>query len=447
MSVSRGRGLLAALFLPLLVAAAVPARAASEDVVLGWNAYGSTDDYVAQAARAPGLNTVSPAWWLLRRDGSIRDAGDRRYSSWAHVHGMRVWPLFGNGTDQKTSHRVLTDRVLRATVIGRITALAAGEDADGVNLDWENVATADRDAFSAFVREAAAAWRAAGLVVSVDVTARTDTWQLGDWTESLDRRALASAADFLVLMAYDQHNRLRPVGPTAALPWVRDSIEYLLRDAPASKVILGVPFYTQDWSADPHRRMETVTFARIAGRLRAYRATVRWDSAAGQSIATYTRAGFGHRVWIEDARSLAPKAALVRDYGLAGIAAWRIGFETPTAWRALALPVVRAPKPAPVRSAPVATPRAEPVASPAPATTTSPATRASSRAPLATGGVVMALVVAGLAAARLRRAQRTSSAASRGPSRVPNSVSVNANTSTAVGASDPPGSSRDASGS
>jgi spore germination protein len=398
--VFRVRGLLAALCLPLLAAVAVPARAASKPVVLGWNFSGSTQSYMARSARAPGLNTVSPGWWLLRADGTIRDAGDHRYSDWAHERGMRVWPMFTNNIDQAASHRVFTDDALRSSLIARVAALAKVERADGINVDWENVRTADRDGFSAFLREASAVWHQAGLVVSVDVTSRTDTWQLGDWSESFDRRVVGEAADYVVLMAYDEHNRLRPLGSTASLPWVRDSLRYLLRDVASSKAILGVPFYTQDWSADPKHRMEVLTIAQTPARLRAYHATVKWDPVAGQSIATYTRKGFVHRIWVEDTRSLRLKASLVREFGLAGVAAWRIGFETPASWLALG----RLPAPAVARP-PTARPTLAPTPSPVPAALPTavaapplgpPATKASSHGGLITGAVAL-LVVAGAA--------------------------------------------------
>jgi spore germination protein YaaH len=396
----RGWGLLTALLVPLLLVAAAPARAGAGPVELGWNSGGSTPFYIARAQRAPGMNTVSPGWWMLQANGTIRDTGDHRYSDWAHARGLRVWPMFTNDIDQVVSHRVFTDAALRSTVIARVAALARAEHADGVNVDWEDVRTSDRDGFTAFLSEAAAVWREAGLVVSVDVTARTDTWQLGDWSESFDRAAVGRIADYVVLMAYDEHNRLRPLGSTASLPWVTESLAYLLRDVPASKVILGVPFYTQDWSSDPKHKMEVLTLADTAARLAAYHAVVTWNPSVGQSIATYMRNGFVHHVWVEDARSLRLKAALVPQYGLAGVAAWRIGFETPDAWRALgpdaSQPAAPAATPAPT---PVETAAPTPV--PAPTVVAAPPVRAaaahSSRAGLTIGALVL-LAIAGASA-------------------------------------------------
>src|SRR5581483_1882527 len=188
--------------------------------------------------------------------------------------------------------------------------------------------------------------------------ARTDHWQLGNWSESFDQRALGAAADYVMLMAYDEHNRLRPVGPTASLPWVDDSIKYLLRTTPPNKVILGVPFYSNDWDTKT-KKGSVVTYSDALAHARAHHATITWDGDAGSNVARYP----GHVMWFEDARSLAAKAALVRTYGLAGVAAWRIGFETSDAWRAItSTPLAAHAPPTPLETS-ASTPR---VATPAP---------------------------------------------------------------------------------
>ena len=47
-------------------------------------------------------------------------------------------------------------------------------------------------------------------------------------------------------------------------------------------------------------------------------------------------AGRFHRVWMEDARSLQEKGALMDEYGLAGAAVWQQSQGTDTLWKALA---------------------------------------------------------------------------------------------------------------
>src|SRR5581483_23458 len=129
--------------------------AASPRITLGWNYGAGTTTYMGLDSHAPGMNTVSPAWWMLRRNGTIADDGSRAFSTWAHGRGMRVWPMFTNGLDQTSSRRAMTDAALRARVIGQMRDLARRYGADGINIDWENLATPDKNLFSAFVKQAA----------------------------------------------------------------------------------------------------------------------------------------------------------------------------------------------------------------------------------------------------------------------------------------------------
>jgi hypothetical protein len=61
-----------------------------------------------------------------------------------------------------------------------------------------------------------------------------------------------------------------------------------------------------------------------------------YDATAGQDLHSYVDlAGRAHRVWSEDVASLQRKTELVATKQLAGIAAWRSGFEPPEVWPAL----------------------------------------------------------------------------------------------------------------
>ena len=52
-----------------------------------------------------------------------------------------------------------------------------------------------------------------------------------------------------MLMAYDEHWRTSPrAGSVASMPWVTKAVEGTLAEGvPASKLVLGVPFYMRRW--------------------------------------------------------------------------------------------------------------------------------------------------------------------------------------------------------
>ena len=56
---------------------------------------------------------------------------------------------------------------------------------------------------------------------------------------------------------------------------------------------------------------------------------------AGQYYFSYEKDGKQYRVWQEEARSLELKLGLVEQYGLAGAAGWRKGFESQDIWSLL----------------------------------------------------------------------------------------------------------------
>lgn len=364
--------LLAALALPPVVALSAPSHLRADGHVnLAWLYGGTSADYRRQVEAMTGVTVLSPTWWYLDSHdaGALRDKGDPGFARWAQDRGLAVWPLLGNNIDPDLTDLVLRDPARRTRLVQATAAAVTRAGADGVNVDFENLHDRTAPLLTTFVQELKRA--VGGLTVSVDVTAMTDTWVLDNWSTAFDRPGLGAAADYVMLMAYDQHNSLRRGGPVAALDWVEESVNFLLRSVPAEKTVLGVPLYSRDWADDPAEEQgidltATLGMAAMRSRLAERGAQASFDHTAGQFLWTYTdEAGRPHRVWQEDTDSLARRASLVADYGLAGTAAWRAGFEPPEAWHAIDAALAGAPAPvappAPAElPAPVTPPAPEP---------------------------------------------------------------------------------------
>ena len=52
----------------------------------------------------------------------------------------------------------------------------------------------------------------------------------------------------------------------------------------------------------------------------------------GQNYAEFEKDNTTYQIWIEDAQSLAEKVKLIPKYDLAGVAQWRLGFESSDIW-------------------------------------------------------------------------------------------------------------------
>lgn len=57
-----------------------------------------------------------------------------------------------------------------------------------------------------------------------------------------------------------------------------------------------------------------------------------WDDTIRQYYAQWSDQTHSYKLWIEDPRSIKHKVQLVHEYGLAGAAFWRKGYELPEVW-------------------------------------------------------------------------------------------------------------------
>ena len=306
---------------------------------LTWEQVISKNPDVATVKDMPGLNIVSPTWFSVAdEEGNVKNKADSRYVRWAHSKGFKVWALVDNGFDPARTSIVLSDLRKREKIIQQLLAYAALYSIDGINIDFENINFADRGLLVQFVRELAPLCREQGLTVSMDVTIKSKS---PTWSMCYDRKALAEAVDYLMLMAYDEHTAGSGVaGSVGSLPWVEEGIKGVLEEVPAERLVLGVPFYTRLWREETKNGIFTVTSKALGMEaaeeaLRLNQAVIQWDSESGQNFGVYREGSAQCKIWLEDQESMALRVALVRKYGLAGIASWRRGFEKPAIWNVL----------------------------------------------------------------------------------------------------------------
>jgi len=331
----------------LLLAAVCPVPGAGAEPrvpvkpeILVWDHVRSTPPDLSADPPHSAVTVLSPTWFSLGgQDGSVVSKADPAYVREAKKRKVKVEPLFSNGFDPDRTRAFLLDATARARSIAQLLAFCKNLGLDGINVDFENVFDEDRDRLTAYVEELARALHGNGLRISVDVTVVSDK---PNWSACYDRTALGRIADAVVLMAYDEHWRSGPVsGPVASIGWVERSVAELVGFVPPEKIWLGVPFYTREWEESLVNGTWTKTGARALSmpeaeaRLAENGAPLSWDEGAGLYYGEYLKGGKRYRIWLEEERSLALKAALVARYGLGGIAAWRRGFEKPEAWKVL----------------------------------------------------------------------------------------------------------------
>jgi spore germination protein YaaH len=65
------------------------------------------------------------------------------------------------------------------------------------------------------------------------------------------------------------------------------------------------------------------------------RAAVRYDISTGQNYTELTEGTAVYRMWLEDETSLKKRISVMKRYRLAGVAAWREGYEKRGTWKTI----------------------------------------------------------------------------------------------------------------
>jgi len=333
---------------PTTTRPAARAAAALESIWYIRNDSLALDDFAAHARQ---ISVIAPQTFSIDSMGAIRGALPPRLVRVAREHGVKIMPLVMNpGFDLATLHRIVTDRTARTASARNMAALCRDAQVWGIQLDMENLHVSDRDAFTAFAKEAADSVHAAGCTLSAAVVPRTSDdrgvlpyhqWMHDYWRAGYDYKALAEVLDFLSYMTYAQHTGGSTPGPVAGYPWMLAGLQYVLaQGVPPAKLSLGLAGYSDYWypgytprTGDARPRGEDIGYTRLMGIVRAAGATPRWDATQKAWYAMWERHGVFEHAWIEDARAFDAKLALVRQYGLRGYSVWLLGLEDPATWR------------------------------------------------------------------------------------------------------------------
>ena len=337
------------IFAALLLALLAPATVAAQRPEGIW--YARNDDAGVRSfvEHADRIAVVAPQVFAMDSTGAIRGGIDPRIVAAARARGVRLMPLVMNpGFNLEALHRVLTVADARATAVRSLAALCRDQRLDGIQLDFENLHVSDRDAFTAFAREAADSVHRAGCTLSAAVVPRTDDdrgplpyhqWMYDYWRGAYDYKALADTLDFISYMTYAQHGGSSTPGPVAGYPWMAASLDYLLAlGVPPSKVSLGVPAYSDYWFSGwdarngARPRGNDISYPALMAIMQQAGARPTWDKRQKSWWAMWERNGVYEHAWLEDARAFREKLALVERHKLRGYSVWLLGLEDPRTW-------------------------------------------------------------------------------------------------------------------
>ena len=299
-----------------------------------WHQVTSTDAnaYFADAtANMTGVNVISPTWFYLTdTSGNIASIASADYVSQAHEKGLQVWGLIDNFTQEVSTTETLSSTAARQNIISQLIQAAQDVGMDGINVDFESLSEDVGTHFLEFLRELSIECHKNNLVLSVDNPVPED------FTSHYDRAEQGRVVDYVIIMGYDEHYVGSEAGSVASLPWVEQGIQDTLDEVPAERVINAIPFYTRLWrTTGGNVTSEAIGMDQAQQTIADNNVETYWDKTTSQNYGKYDIDNSTYQIWLEDAQSVAEKVKLVSKYDLAGVSAWKLGFENNVIWQVI----------------------------------------------------------------------------------------------------------------
>ncbi|MDL2289193.1 SH3 domain-containing protein, partial [Clostridia bacterium OttesenSCG-928-F22] len=304
---------------------------------------GSTSEQIQYVNNTKdSLNTVAPSYFDINADGSLKiNAISSDLVNAMHNANIDVVPFLSNHWNRTAGIAFLQNYEHSATLLAQAIEQY---NLDGINVDIENVTHNEKDLYTAFVRslrEKVPSHKE----VSVAVAANPNAWTQG-WHGSYDYTQLAQYADYLMIMAYDEHYQGGSAGPVASIQFVENSIKYALSKTSADKIVVGLPFFGRLWSENGVFNGNGVNLNMVDTIVSRYNGRITFDSttkspkvefSVNQGDATTTINGKAltpgnYVLWFEDDYSIQEKLALVNKYDLKGAGSWALGKEPGSIW-------------------------------------------------------------------------------------------------------------------
>ncbi len=295
-----------------------------------------------QRQETDGSTSVGWSGWTSSDLTTVIDA--------AHANGARVVltvQSFAWTSSQLSRQKALLgSETARANLARQIAAAVRDRGADGVNLDFEPIAATFADEFTSLVQSIRTELDA--VAPGYQLTFETMGW-IGNYP--IEAATAPGGADAVVIMGYDyktgSSGTAGSVSPIGGLTYdLGDTLAAYVSRVPASRVILGVPYYGRAWSTSSSAlNATTVSAAQYGASVAVLYETAlqfatdhgrQYDPVEGVAWTSYERENctstYGcvtatRELYYDDAESLAGKYDLINSYDIRGVGIWALGYD------------------------------------------------------------------------------------------------------------------------
>ncbi|MDB5974568.1 MAG: polysaccharide deacetylase, partial [Nevskia sp.] len=308
----------------------VPGRALSMGFYANWD-----DNSLPALKRAlPQLDWVIPAWLNLQGpDMALHsEMNQLAVDAISQIRpNIPVLPMIQNSVegswDGPGLARLLADPARRAARLQEIVAFLDTNKMRGLTVDFESVPPAAQKDLLVFLGELEAEFDKRDWALLVCVPFDDPDWNY---------QAVSDVADFLVLMAYDEHWEEGAPGSIASQAWFEKTLDKRMKDLDPSQTIIAIGNYGYDWTAG--KPAEDVTYQEAIRSAQESEADIDFDEDAENPHFSYEEEGRKHEVWFLDAVTSFNQIRASDIYKPFGYVLWRLGSEDPSVWSVLGRP-------------------------------------------------------------------------------------------------------------
>ena len=291
------------------------------------------DTLLPNAAEA---NIVAPTWYVLSDNaGNFISYSDANYVAKAHAAGKKVFATLNNFDAGKVDAKALFSAAKhRSALIENLVKDLKEKQIDGINVDIELLPEGAARDYLEFMRELSIACRTEDLFLSVDC------YVPYSYNAYYNIKELGEICDYVVIMCYDEHYAgSEEAGSVSSLSYVERGIDESAAKMDKNRVIIALPFYTRVWITDANGKLrsEALSIKKAKEWITEKNVPLVWKEDIGQYYGVIQDGNEKKEIWMEDEKSMEAKMSLLREKGIQGVAAWKLGQEPQGFWSILNL--------------------------------------------------------------------------------------------------------------
>ncbi len=312
-------------------------------------------------AYARQIDILYPDWLhVLSGDGHLQSIDEQTGKFFDVVQGNTVHPVddqvmpFLNSEDTSMEVFPMVNNFDGANWVGGIVDFLNDSDARslfrkqisqfltsghfrGLMVDFEAFPASGQPGYVALLNELSTDLHGRGMKLYVSVPAHNTEF---------DYPAVASAADGVVLMNYDEHYPGAASGPVASQDWFVQNLKFAKSVIPQEKIICAIANYGYDWVQKPkngklpdgeHDSTVSVQEAWLAARDSDQDVSFD-DDALNPHFSYLDEKNVRHDIWFLDAVTALNHMRAAQNLGIQTFALWRLGGEDRSLWRVWDLP-------------------------------------------------------------------------------------------------------------